>query len=66
MEAVWNGVLFGLLLTIFIGPVFFALIQTSVHRGFIYGVFMALGIALSDAIYVFLAYLGLSKILNDR
>lgn len=62
--AVWNGILFGLLLTIFIGPVFFALIQTSIEKGFVAGTFMAIGIALSDALYISITYFGLSQIIN--
>ena len=65
MDAAWNGILFGLLLTIFIGPVFFALIQTSVQDGFYSGFAMAVGIAFSDATYIAITYLGVSQILND-
>lgn len=64
MMILWNGVLFGLLLTIFIGPVFFALIQTSIEKGFYSGVFMAIGIALSDAFYVSITYFGISQLFN--
>ncbi len=64
MMVLWNGILFGLLLTIFIGPVFFALIQTSIEKGFYSGVFMALGIALSDAFYVSISYFGISQLFN--
>src|SRR5690606_33485040 len=64
MTVLWNGFLFGLLLTIFIGPVFFALIQTSIEKGFYSGVFMAIGIALSDAFYVTITYFGISRLIN--
>lgn len=64
--AIWNGVLFGLLLTIFIGPVFFALIQTSIEKGFISGIFMAIGIALSDTVYISITYFGLSQLIDPE
>lgn len=64
--AIWNGILFGLLLTIFIGPVFFALIQTSIEKGFVSGIFMALGIALSDTVYISITYFGLSQVINPE
>lgn len=64
--AAWNGILFGLLLTIFIGPVFFALIQTSIERGFYAGLYMAFGIALSDAFYISLTYFGFSQLFNSN
>ena len=61
-EPVVSGFLFGGLLAIMIGPVFFTLIQTSIHRGFYSGVLMAVGISLSDLIYVSLIYFGLSYV----
>lgn len=64
MEALWNGILFGLLLTVFIGPVFFALIQTSIQKGFASGFFMAIGISLSDIIYISVTYIGISKLFS--
>lgn len=64
--AAWNGILFGLLLTIFIGPVFFALIQTSIEKGFYAGLYMAFGIAISDTIYMSLTYFGFSKLFNSN
>ncbi|EMR02682.1 LysE family translocator [Cesiribacter andamanensis] len=58
LTAFADGILFGLLLTLMIGPVFFALIQTSIERGFRSGASMAVGIALSDAAYVVVASFG--------
>jgi len=65
MDIVGNGLLFGLILSMFIGPVFFALIQTSIEKGFASGVGMALGVSLSDTIYIFLTYLGISKLIHS-
>lgn len=61
MDAIWNGFLYGLLLSVLIGPVFFALIQNSIEKGFKAGIFMAVGIALSDSVYIFITYFGLSQ-----
>jgi threonine/homoserine/homoserine lactone efflux protein len=66
MDAFINGLLFGMLLTILIGPVFFSLIQTSIEKGFKSGVSMAAGISLSDTIYILIVYLGVSPFLNDE
>jgi len=60
-----NGILFGLLLAILIGPVFFTLIQTSIEKGFKKAILVAIGIALSDIAYIFLAYYGVSKFLKS-
>lgn len=62
MEAVLKGVASGLLLAVLVGPVFFTLIQTSIERGFKSGVYVAIGISLSDALCIVLAYLGISLI----
>lgn len=65
MDAIWNGFLFGLLLSVLIGPVFFALIQNSIEKGFKAGIFMAVGIALSDSFYIFITYFGISKLTEN-
>lgn len=66
LEALGNGVLHGLLLALLIGPVFFALIQTSIEKGFPSGAGMALGIALSDALYVIIASLGVAVLADNQ
>jgi threonine/homoserine/homoserine lactone efflux protein len=65
MEIVLEGIIAGLTLALLIGPVFFTLIQTSIERGFSSGVWVATGISLCDAVYITLAYLGLSRFLTD-
>lgn len=60
-----QGVLLGLTLAILVGPAFFTLIQTSIHRGFRSGVFLSIGIILSDLTLVALCYLGAIKIINQ-
>lgn len=65
LEALGNGVLHGLLLALLIGPVFFALIQTSIDKGFPSGAGMALGIAISDALYVIITSLGVNVLANS-
>lgn len=66
MDILRNGFLFGLALAFFIGPVFFALIQTSVQKGFKSGASMAVGISLSDVIYIVVSYVGVSQILESE
>ena len=52
IEAVISGIWIGIILTFITGPVFFALIKTSIERGFHAGVFMALGVVSSDVVFV--------------
>ncbi len=59
-----NGLFFGLIFIFSFGPGFFSLIQTSIQKGFGKAAFMVLGISLSDLLYVALAMMGVSKLLN--
>ncbi len=52
IEAVISGLGFGLVLTFLTGPVFFALIKTSIERGFHAGIALALGVVTSDMVFV--------------
>jgi threonine/homoserine/homoserine lactone efflux protein len=52
IEAVIAGLGFGLVLTFLTGPVFFALIKTSIANGFHAGVALALGVVCSDVVFV--------------
>ena len=49
LEPLLSGITFGLALALMVGPVFFALIQTSLHEGFRAGSFFATGVFISDA-----------------
>ena len=60
MVEFYKGLLFGLLLSFLMGPVFFALLQTSIEKGFKAGLFMAIGVSLSDSFYMFLTYTSVS------
>lgn len=62
LEPFLNGILSGLLLAVFIGPVFFALIQSSIQQGFRSGVLLATGVSLSDACCAALCYAGFSQL----
>jgi threonine/homoserine/homoserine lactone efflux protein len=64
MHILLKGILFGLVLALLIGPVFFTLIQTSIERGFLKGLFVAIGVSLSDIFYISIIYLGLSKLME--
>lgn len=52
IKAIVSGVGFGLVLTFITGPVFFALIKTSIEKGFHAGVSLALGVVCSDVVFV--------------
>ncbi|WP_184542513.1 LysE family translocator [Mucilaginibacter sp. FT3.2] len=52
IKAIISGIGFGLVLTVITGPVFFALIKTSIEKGFHAGVALALGVVTSDVVFV--------------
>jgi threonine/homoserine/homoserine lactone efflux protein len=66
MEVVFNGIVSGIVLALLIGPVFFTIIQTSIERGFASGVFVAIGVSLSDILYIVVSYLGLVQFINSE
>lgn len=63
IDFVIKGAIAGLTLSFLIGPVFFAIVQAGVERGFRAGLALCSGIWLSDISIIALAYLGLSYIL---
>ena len=65
MGPLLQGILLGMTFAVLLGPAFFALIQTSIHRGFRYGAFMATGIFLSDVLALTVCYFGASQILGE-
>ena len=66
MDAVLKGILFGLVLAMLIGPVFFMLLETSIEKGFLPGFLVAIGISLSDALYIAISYFGLTRMLSEE
>lgn len=63
IEPIISGILFGCLIAILIGPVFFLILNTSLHRGFRHAVQVAIGVMMSDALFIFLAYFGSNFVL---
>ena len=61
-----TGILLGLSTLLFIGPVFFYLLKSSVEHGLKAGLTVAIGIILGDIIYVVLALKGLGSLLQNE
>ena len=64
LEPIWKGLITGLMFTLTFGTVFFSLIQTSVKRGLREGLFIALGVLMSDTFYISVAVFGSSFIVD--
>ncbi len=61
----FNGLAFGLVLILSLGPAFFLLVQTSIEKGFKKAAFIALGISLGDILFVILIMKGVTSLLED-
>jgi len=66
MHPLLQGILLGLTLASITGPALFSLLQTSIHRGMKSGIFLAIGIFLSDVTVVYLSFLGALQLLNQK
>jgi len=62
IESIISGIGLGFVLSFLTGPVFFALIKTSIEKGFYAGVSLAAGVVVSDIFYVVLTLYGTSFI----
>ncbi len=60
IESIISGIGLGFVLSFLTGPVFFALIKTSIEKGFYAGVCLAAGVVVSDIFYVALTLYGTS------
>ena len=60
LESIISGIGLGLVLSFLTGPVFFALIKTSIEKGFYAGVSLAGGVLTSDIFYVAVTVFGSS------
>ncbi len=60
IESIISGIGLGFVLSFLTGPVFFALIKTSIEKGFYAGVSLAAGVLVSDIFYVALTLYGTS------
>jgi threonine/homoserine/homoserine lactone efflux protein len=65
IEAFFQGIVPGLILSAAIGPVFFMLVQTSIQRGFKLAMIMESGIIMSDTFCILCAYFGLASFFQN-
>jgi threonine/homoserine/homoserine lactone efflux protein len=60
-----NGIKFGIILAILVGPVFFTIIQTSIENGFWKGALVAFGVSASDILCILIGYFGVIQFLAE-
>lgn len=62
LNIIIGGITAGIIMTFMTGPAFFALIRTSIHKGFLSGALFALGVFMADSFFVATTFLGASLI----
>jgi threonine/homoserine/homoserine lactone efflux protein len=62
IKIILGGISAGLIMTFMTGPAFFALIRTSIQKGFLSGALFALGVFMADTFFVATTFLGASLI----
>ncbi len=62
MSAFLEGLFFGFVLALMIGPVFFILLQTSIERGVMHGLSVGFGETMSDILFLMVYYIGFTHI----
>jgi threonine/homoserine/homoserine lactone efflux protein len=62
IKVFFEGIAWGFLVAISIGPAFFSIIQTGIDRGFKTALYLALGILFCDAFLITICYLGLTSL----
>lgn len=65
MEYLLYGILAGLAAGISFGPAFFSITETSIRQGFIKGVFVSVGISISDITFCVIFIIGLDRFLDN-
>ena len=69
LHLVFNGIIFGVLLSFLIGPVFFVLLETSIKKGLVQAIFLDIGVLLSDILYLLASFYvakEINQIFNSR
>jgi len=65
IKALLEGIVWGLVLSMMLGPVFFGLIHTSIHKGFKKALLYASGVACSDAFFIAITYFGVAGFMEE-
>jgi threonine/homoserine/homoserine lactone efflux protein len=66
LRSFFEGLLLGLPFVFAIGPALFAILQTSVNKGFYSGLQLAIGISISDILLMSLCYFGLIQYIESN
>jgi len=66
MNEIFEGIALGVVLSVSVGPIFFALVQASIRQGVFSGITVGTGVWVSDFLFIALTYLGISQLTELR
>lgn len=65
-ELVYKGFFLGLITAFSFGPVFFSILETSIHKGVYFALCIALGVLLSDTCIISLSFFSVGHLIQDN
>ena len=64
-KALLEGIVSGIFLSFMVGPIFFGLLHTSIHKGFRKAILYASGVASSDSFFILITYFGIAGFMKE-
>jgi threonine/homoserine/homoserine lactone efflux protein len=64
-ELIYKGFFLGLITAISFGPIFFSIIETSIHKGVYFAISIAVGVLLSDVFIITVTFYSVGSLLHD-
>lgn len=64
MNIIFQGILTGLVLSVYVGATFFTILETSIRRGPLAAMILNAGVWVSDISFIFLAYYGAAEMMR--
>ncbi len=65
-ESILSGALLGFALAFLVGPVFFMILGTSIHNGFLQAAALATGVMLSDCVFILITGFGTAGLFSSE
>lgn len=62
MDVLFRGILFGLILSVLLGPIFVVIINTAIQHGRRAGIISCLGVWISDALFIVASYFFMNRL----
>jgi threonine/homoserine/homoserine lactone efflux protein len=64
-ELIYKGFFLGLITAISFGPIFFSILETSIHKGVYFAISIAVGVLVSDVCIISLSVLSVGALIHD-